>query len=134
MEKETKDKLVNHVNKHKWWRTSVPEEKEVSDRGMFFASSYRDAEFYGKPINEPFNVSISNPLVGDEQYIMAVLELDAPSQDISVKDRFALDAKIKNKASKMGYDSIVLMTTKGYERYRTTGAMPRSIELNVIKT
>jgi len=125
------EKLVFYINSHNWWRTVLPDEKMVKARGLFYASSYRDAEFYGRPINTPSNVNVKYPLVGDEAHIMQALSLPLPSQDISIKERFALDAKIMRLATAKGHDSVVLVTTKGYEMYMKTGTIPRSIELQV---
>jgi hypothetical protein len=126
-------KLVSYINSHKWWRTALPDRKAIKARGVFFASSYRDAEFYGRPIDIPFDVSVINPLFGDEPSIMRTLNLPLSSQNISVKDRFALDAKIMRIAIAMDYDSIVLTSPRGYENYNNTGKIPRSIELQVFK-
>ena len=125
------EKLIFYINSHKWWRTALPNEKAVKARGLFYASSYRDAEFYGRPIDAPFSVNMKNPLFGDEAHIMQTLSLPLPSQEISVKQRFALDAKMKRLAKAKGYDSIALVTTKGYEMYMKTGTTPRSTELQV---
>lgn len=124
-------KLIVHINSHKWWRTALPDEKTVEARGVFYASSFRDAEFYGRPIDTPFSVNVKNPLLGDETHIMQTLGLPLPSQDISISERFALDSKMMVLATAKGYDSIALMTTKGYEAHSRTGAVPRSIELQV---
>jgi hypothetical protein len=100
---------------------------------VFYASSYKDAEFYGRPIDTPFSVGINNPLFGDEAGIMQTLGLPLPSQDISIKERFTLDAKMMRLAFAKGYDSIALVTTKSYKTYLKTGVIPRSIELQVFK-
>jgi hypothetical protein len=128
-----KEKLVSYINSHKWWRTALPDEKTIKARGIFYTSSYCDAEFYGRPIDEPFDVSISKPLFGDEPYIMHTLDLSMLSQDTSLKERFRLDSKMMRIAIDKGFDSIALMTTKGYEQYKDTGKIPRSIELQVFK-
>jgi len=124
-------KLISHINRHEWWRTAIPDVKAVEARGSFYASSYREAEFYGRPIETPFDVNVSNPLFGDEAHIMETLGLPLPGQKIEIKERFALDAKMKRLATIRGYDSIALVTIKGYEKYKTTGSIPRSVELQV---
>jgi len=104
-------------------------------RGKFFASTFSEAEFYGRPIDEPQHVSIKNPLIGDEETIERELfgkRISNP--DISVEARWKLDAGLKEEALIKGYDSIVLMSEKGFERYRTSGKIPRSLELNVFLT
>ena len=55
-------KLIAYINKHEWWRTTLPDKQEVKARGMFFMNSYRQAEFYGRPIDTPFRVKIKNVL------------------------------------------------------------------------
>jgi len=123
------DKLVKHINKKEWWRT---EENQAGkkERGQFLASSYKEAEFYGRPIDAPFKVNIQNPLIGDEKSIHETLEVEKPEEDISVPKRFALDKKLAKAAVEKGYDSIALMTSKDYQAYRSEGKIPRSIELN----
>ena len=95
------------------------------------ASSYKEAEFYGRPIDTPFSVNIKNPLIGDEKTILKILNLEAIDENASIDKRFALDNKMKVEAVKRGFDSIVLFSTKGYQKYLQTGDIPRSIELNV---
>jgi hypothetical protein len=51
---------------------------------------------------------------------------------MSIKERFALDAKMKKSALAKGYDSIVLMTAKGFSDFRNVGKLPRSLELNIL--
>ena len=128
-EVKTYNKLIDNINKKDWWRTANPDQKSISDRGNFYASSYKEAEFYGRPQDTPNKVNIKNPLIGDEQTIMKKLGLEMPNQDISVKERFAIDKQTKELASKQGYDSIALMTPKGYQEYLSSGKIPKSIEL-----
>lgn len=127
------EKLISYINSHNWWRTALPDEKAVKARGLFYASSYREAEFYGRPIDTPFNVNVKNPLFGDEAHIMQTLGLPLSSPEISIKERFALDSKMMYLATAKDYDSIALVTTKGYEFYIKTSAIPRSIELQIFK-
>jgi hypothetical protein len=44
-----------------------------SKRGRFFASSFAEAEFYGRPLDDPQRVIIAKPLVGDESAIAKIL-------------------------------------------------------------
>lgn len=124
-------KIAEYVNKKDWWRTAEPNEQAIKDRGLFYVSSFKEAEFYGRPQDIPSKVSIKNPLVGDEKTIMDKLGLKTPSQDISIEERFIIDKQVKDIASKQGYDSVVLMTSKGYKDFLATGKIPKSIELNV---
>ena len=125
------EKLILYINSHEWWRTGLPDENAVKARGLFYMSSFMRAEFYGRPIDTPFRIKVKNTLFGDEVHIMQTLGLPMPSQDISIKERFALDAKMMRLATVKGYDSIALATTKGYDMYMKTGAIPRAIELQV---
>lgn len=124
-------RLLAYINAHCWWRTALPDRQAIEARGVFLASSYRDAEFYGRPIDSAFRVNVSNPLFGDEPEIMQTLGLPEPSQNIRIKERFSLDAKIMRLAAKKGYDSIALSTSRAYRDYVSTGRIPRSIELQV---
>ena len=123
--------LVEHINGKDWWRTSEPDEQAVKDRGLFYASTYKEAEFYGRPQDEPARVGIKNPLVGDEQTIASALGVKVLKPDGPNEERFAMDKKMKQLAEAKGYDSIALMTPAEYKNYFDTGKMPRSIELNV---
>jgi len=126
---ESKNKFLLKVNKKEWWRTAENESGKA-ERGQFLASSYKEAEFYGRPLDKPFKVNIKNPLIGDESSIMKVLGLPIPSQELSIANRFALDKKMATIAKEKGYDSIALTTIKGYKEFLSSGKMPRSIELN----
>ena len=127
------EKLIRYINYHKWWRTGIPDEKAIKARGLFYASSYKDAEFYGRPIDTPFSVNVKNPLFGDETHIMQLLGLPLLSPVGSIKERFALDAKMMRHAIAKNYDAIALFTTNGYEKYLKNGTTPRSIELQVFQ-
>lgn len=103
-------------------------------RGIFFASSFAEAEFWGRPRDEPQRVTISHPLIGND----ATIERNlfgrlVSSKSISMEGRWALDAKLKKVALAKGYDSIVVMTPKAFSAFRTHGKLPRSIELNILK-
>jgi hypothetical protein len=105
----------------------------IQKRGKFLASSFRDAEFWGRPLDEPEQVCINRPLIGDEATIEKTLFGKLMSrEDIKINERFELDAKIKKVAMAKGYDSIVLMTSKAYTDCKKNGKMPRSLELNVL--
>ncbi len=124
-------KLVSYINSHGWWRTALPDEKAVKARGVFYASSFREAEFYGRPLDTPFRVHVTNPLFGDEPTIMQALGLSLPPDNIPVKERFSLDAKMKGLAAAKGYDSIALATPNAYKKYAEASRVPNSIELQV---
>jgi hypothetical protein len=125
-------RVISYVNRKDWWHVPPADPLAYVMRGKFFASSFKEAEFYGRPLDEPQHVSIQNPLIGDEETIERELfgkRISNP--DISVEARWKLDAELKKAALIKGYDSIVLMTKKGVDRYRTSGKIPRSLELNV---
>ena len=124
-------KLVAYIKAHKWWRTALPSKTAIKARGVFYASSFHEAEFYGRPLDTPFMLEVISPLFGDESHIMEMLELPLPPDNISGKERFALDAEMLKRARGLGYDSIALMTPAGYWDYLVKGKIPRSIEIQV---
>src|SRR5580704_11326707 len=99
-------KLIAHVNRKDWWHVPPRDPSAYSKRGKFLASSFREAEFWGRPLDEPQRVTVAQPLVGDEGAIERKLfGRRVSSETISVKERWALDAKIKIAAQAKGYDS-----------------------------
>ncbi len=67
------NRIVAHVNRKGWWHVPPQDPMAYSKRGKFFASSFSEAEFYGRPLDEPQRVVIAKPLVGDEQAIAKAL-------------------------------------------------------------
>src|SRR5258708_40252368 len=67
------EKLVAHVNRKKWWHVPPRNPKAYSKRGQFLASSFREAEFWGRPLDEPLRVTVANPLISDEERIESEL-------------------------------------------------------------
>jgi hypothetical protein len=127
------ESLVAHVNRKSWWHVPPRDPNAYSKRGKFLASSFREAEFWGRPMDEPESVAITKPLIGDEETIEKQLfGRRVSSEDIGMEERWKLDAKIKRAALKKGYDSIVLLTPRAFTEFQTTGKLPRSIELNVL--
>src|ERR1700683_3374384 len=63
------EKLIAHVNRRNWWHVPPQDPSAYSKRGKFLASSFAEAEFWGRPLDEPMKVKISNPLIGDEATI-----------------------------------------------------------------
>jgi hypothetical protein len=67
---------------------------------MFLASTFREAEFWGRPLDTPIHVKISNPIIGDEPTIEAEL-LGSPCEHPAYDSqrllvwRWNLDAKLK---------------------------------------
>jgi len=131
------EKLITYVNRKEWWHVPPQDPHAYAKRGKFLASSFREAEFWGRPLDQPQHVSIANPLVGDEETIERELFGKRMSEGWDeregsvVEARWALDAKIKKAAEAKGYDSIMLMSPRGLAQYRAAGKLPRSLELNV---
>jgi hypothetical protein len=79
-------------------------------------------------------VVISNPLVGDEETIEnELLGKRLSREDMSLEQRWAMDAAMKRAAVKKGYDSIVLMAPGAFAKFKSSGKLPRSMELNVLR-
>lgn len=126
-------KLIRHVNRKDWWHVTPEDTRVYRERGKFFCSTFAEAEFYGRPNDIPERVEIKAPVVGDEATIEQTLIGHVEAYpDISVQERFALDAKLFRAALQKGYDSIVLMTPKAFQKYKDEGKLARSIELNVV--
>jgi hypothetical protein len=129
------EKLVAHLNRKRWWHVPPRDPAAYRKRGKFFASSFKEAEFWGRPLDEPQKVLVKKPLVGDEDTIEKVLfGRRVSDESICVQERWDTDAKMRRAALAKGYDSIVLMTTKAYGQFKTSGKLPRSMELNVLNT
>lgn len=127
------EKLVAHVNRKAWWHVPPRDATAYSKRGKFFASSFSEAEFWGRPLDAPQKVVVKRPLVGDEDTIeRALLGHRVSYEDIDVEERWDTDAKMRGAALAKGYDSIVLMTSKAYAKFKASGTLPRSMELNVL--
>lgn len=136
-----KDILIEKINKSDWWHVSPKDSDSYKKRGKFLASTYQQAEFYGKPNNKPEKVKINNPLFGfSELEILEKLFSKEEAKDFLNKvlesknyynDRIELDAKMYKKAKKLGFDCIVLMTSAGKISLKNN-RKPSSIELNLI--
>ncbi len=127
------DKLIAHVNRKDWWHVPPRDPTAYSTRGKFLACSFKEAEFWGRPLDQPERVRIVRPLVGDEGAIEKELFGRRVSrEDFTMEERWALDAKMKQSARAKGYDSIVLMAPKAFSDFRASGKLPRSIELNIL--
>ena len=127
------EKLVAHVNRRKWWHVPPRDPNAYCKRGKFLASSFREAEFWGRPLDEPQRVTVSKPLIGDEETIERELfGRRVSSEDITTEERWKLDAKMRRAALRKGYDSLVLLAPKAFAEFQSTGKLPRSMELNVL--
>lgn len=137
IKKEYLGKLVSHINRKNWWHVPPLDPKAYRKRGKFLASSFSEAEFYGRPLDEPQRVKIANPLLGDEKSVWRVLfgrviSVPEPEDRNFLKERLGLDARMKRAALDQGYDSIVILHPKTFATFKKTGKIPRSIELNVL--
>jgi hypothetical protein len=131
----TSDLLVANVNRKRWWHVPPRDSEAYRKRGKFLASTFEEAEFWGRPLDEPQKATIARPLVGDEAAIEEELFGRRISRDdIGLEGRWKLDAKMRRAALARGYDSIVLMTPAAFARFTSSGKVPRSLELNILKT
>jgi hypothetical protein len=132
MKQQVYQKTIAHVNRKNWWHVPPRDTAAYRKRGKFLASSFSEAEFWGRPLDEPQKVSVVRPLVGDEQTIEKTLFGQRLStEEMTIDARWKLDAKIKKAALAKGYDAVVLMTAKAFSELKAKGKMPRSLELNV---
>ena len=129
--------MIKHINRKNWWHVVPSDPEAYQKRGKFFASTFAESEFWGRPCDNPFRVTVSNPLIGDESSIqMDLLGFNpcCPPLDSTelLEWRWDLDARLKKSALAKGYDSIVLMSPNAYIRFVNEGKIPRSIELNTL--
>jgi hypothetical protein len=130
-------KLIAHINRKDWWHVPPLDPNAYRKRGKFLASSFEEAEFYGRPLDEPQRVKITNPIIGDEETVWRalfgkVISSPEPGERNFLKERLALDARMKRAALGEGYDSIAIMHPTTFTVFKKTGKIPRSIELNVL--
>ncbi len=134
--------LIKKINQSEWWHVPPVDPNAYKKRGKFLASTYLQAEFYGRPNNQPENVQIKNPLYGfSELEILIKLfgskEAEIMSEVINSDTddwyniRIEADSKMHHKAKELGYDAIVLMTNSG-KLALEKGRKPNSIELNIV--
>lgn len=137
METTSREKLLARINRKDWWHVPPTGPKAYQQRGKFLASTFREAEFWGRPLDTPIRVRVSNPIIGDEPAIESEL-LGAPSEfpgndsPKMLEWRWKLDAKLKMAALAKGYDSIVLMSRSAYAKFAMEGKIPHSLELNLL--
>ncbi|OGP64101.1 MAG: hypothetical protein A3K22_02290 [Deltaproteobacteria bacterium RBG_16_42_7] len=135
--------LTEQINKRNWWHSPPADKKAYRKRGIFLASSYKECEFYGRPLNKPIKVSVSNPLVDTEENVIRLLfgddspqmsahmALKAGGAREPLKVRFKLDKDLFSAAKGNNYDAIAIVTEKGLEKVRNC-RLPKSVELNVL--
>ena len=127
------EKIIAHVNRKDWWHVPPRDTDAYNKRGIFLASSFKEAEFWGRPLDNPRKVSVSHPLVGDEETIeKTLLGQRISDEEITLEERWKLDAKMKRAALAQGYDSIVLISQKSFSTLKASGKVPRSMELNIL--
>lgn len=126
-------RLIAHVNRKHWWHVPPVNPNAYRKRGKFLASSFADAEFYGRPLDEPQKVLIAKPLFGDERTVSKVLRIPPQHDGMTLKQIAARDALWRNAALRKGFDSILLMAPKGFAEFQASGKMPRSLELNILQ-
>jgi hypothetical protein len=132
MKKALYDKLVSHVNRKNWWHVPPVGPDAYKKRGKFFSVSFAAAEFWGRPLDEPERVTISKPLVGDEKRIAKVLGISPQHDGMTLEQIAKHDALWRNAALKNGFDAIVLMSLMCFAKWKVTGKIPRSLELNIL--
>src|SRR3989338_3617707 len=115
MKKSIKRVLIDKINKSEWWHVSPRDPNAYSKRGKFLASTYQQAEFYGRPNDIPEKVRISNPVYGfSEIEILKKLFQnkgrffleDLENAENSYQKRIDLDAKMFKRAKSLAYDAI----------------------------
>lgn len=134
-----KELLIEKINNSCWWHVPPRDLSAYKRRGKFLASTYQQAEFYGRPNLSPEKVAVRNPLFGfSEREILKTLFGENNADKLlrnfetadSYKARIDLDAKMHDTATGKGYDAIVLMTSSGRNALKV-GRKPNSIELNL---
>jgi len=130
--------LIKYIARKEWWHVPPRDPEAYQKRGKFYSSTFREAEFYGRP-GDPERVTVQNPLVGDEATVEQTLFRRRYSESFNdmggarlIKARLGLDAKIKAAALKKGFDAVVLMAPSGFAEYLRSGKIPRSLELNIL--
>jgi hypothetical protein len=95
-------------------------------------STFRKAELLGRPIEEPYQVNVSSPFVGDEGAIeVELLKQRMPSEATDMPPQLRWDGRLKKAAVKQGYDCVVFMSPKDFKDYRLRGKIPLSIDLTI---
>ena len=138
-----KEILIKKINKSLWWHVPPRDINAYQKRGKFLASTFLQAEFYGRPNNNPEKVNVKNPIFGFSE-IEILEQLFSKKESAKYleqiknsanyyQDRISLDSKMYKKAKSFGFDAIVLMTKSGKVAL-LNNRKPNSIELNLIYT
>jgi len=128
--------LIAKINRKDWWHVTPGDPRAYDKRGKFYASTFGEGEFWGRPLDTPERITIQNPVIGDEPEVWRVLfgkpvKFPGMNHPRVLEWRWKLDARMKTVALKKGYDAIVIMSTAAFKKY-VAGKLPRSIELNVL--
>lgn len=140
--KELRKILIDKINSSYWWHVPPRNPEAYKKRGKFLASTYPQAEFYGRPNMEPEKVNIFNPIFGfsetellrqlfPKEYKNLILEDEDDYKPNWYYERIKLDAKMYRQAKRKGFDAIVLLGSterKSLEQNRK----PSAIELNLL--
>ena len=141
MNAKLKKILIEKINNSDWWHVPPCDPEAYKKRGKFLASTFRQAEFYGRPHDVPDRVFINNPIFGFSE--KAILKKLFPSEyrmlySTLLKEtknwyqhRINIDARMCQKAKQLGYDAIALIGSNG-KKYLEKNKKPNSIELNVL--
>jgi len=134
--------LIQKINQSFWWHVPPRDPSAYKKRGKFLASTYLQAEFYGKPNDEPERVKISNPVFGfsEKEILSKLFGVEKAKKFLDsvlgedknwYQKRIDLDQKIHERAEKLGHDAIVLLTKNGKKELKKQ-RKPSSIELNLV--
>src|SRR3989344_395935 len=134
--------LIQKINQSFWWHVPPRDPGAYKKRGKFLASTYLQAEFYGKPNDELERVKINNPVfVFSEKEILNklfgaekaknLLSAVLCEEENWYQKRIDLDQKIHKRAKELRYDAIVLLTNNGKKELKKQ-RKPSSIELNLV--
>jgi len=135
--------MIAKINKSLWWHVTPSDPDAYKKRGKFLASTYLQAEFYGRPNDDPEKVNINRPVWGySEKEILMKLFPDNHEELLSevrvgpedanwYSKRIELDRKMHEEAKTRGYDAIVLLCWNA-KSYLLRNCKPPAIELNLM--
>lgn len=137
-----KELLLKKISKSDWWHVPPSDPNAYKNRGKFLASTYKQAEFYGRPNDKPERVELKNPLYGFSEleiltHLFGKVEAERVLEFLNkdsinwYMERIEIDARMHDRAKSLGYDAIVLMSEHG-RRSLQRKRKPNSIELNII--
>jgi len=140
--KELRKILIDKINNSYWWHVPPEDPDAYKKRGKYLASTYAQAEFYGRPNIEPERVNITKPVFDfSEDGILKQLfpkkhKKLSLSKDVTdgldyYGQRIELDRKMCEMARKNGHDAIVLLNPAGRQCLKRN-RKPDSIELNLL--